>query len=299
MLLVAGDFNLRSSSRWSDDTDTIGGTRLESMTSYYGLYQIINEPTHILPSSASFIDLILTNQPNLVRNSGVHPSFHQNCHHQIIFAQINLKVYYPPPYKRLVWGYKKANIDAINLAIKSFNWENTFNRINSQVELFNETHRNIFSNFTPNKIKTFKDIDHPWMNDDIKSKIKLKHKFYHRYLKHKRNNEDFAKLEHLRNETDNLISKSKKEYYQYINRKLNHPSTGSKTYWSIMKTFFNGKKVPVIPPLLFNCVFVTDFQEKANIFQSCFAKQCTLVSNNSVLPSKFTDRGAHPINNFQ
>ena len=161
------------------------------------------------------------------------------------------------------------------------------------MELFNETHRNIFSNFTPNKIKTFKDIDHPWMNDDIKSKIKLKHKLYHRYLKHKRNNEDFAKLEHLRNETDNRISKSKKEYYQHINRKLNHPSTSSKTYWSIMKTFFNGKKVPVIPPLLFNCVFVTDFQEKANIFNSCFAKQCTLVSNNSVLPSKFTDRGAH------
>ena len=55
-----------------------------------------------------------------------------------------------------------------------------------------------------------------------------------------------------------------------------------------MKTFFNGKKVPVIPTLLFNGVFVTHFQEKANIFNSFFAKQCTLVSNNSVLLSEFT-----------
>ena len=104
----------------------------------------------------------------------------------------------------------------------------------------------------PNKIKTFEDSDPPWMNDDIKSKIKLKHKLYYRYLSHKRKNEDFAKLEYLRDEINNLISKSKKEYYQNINRKLNDPLTISKTYWSIMKTFFNGKKVPVIPPLLFN-----------------------------------------------
>ena len=55
-----------------------------------------------------------------------------------------------------------------------------------------------------------------------------------------------------------------------------------------MKTFFNGKKVPVIPLLLFNGAFVTAFEEKAKIFNSFFAKQCTLVSNNSVLSSEFT-----------
>ena len=55
-----------------------------------------------------------------------------------------------------------------------------------------------------------------------------------------------------------------------------------------MNFFFNGKKVPVIPPPLFNGAFVTDFQEKVNIFNSVFAKQCTLVSNDSVLPSEFT-----------
>ena len=204
MLLVTGDFNVRFSSWWSDDIETIEGTRLESTISYYGLYQIINEPTHFLQSSASCMDLIFTNQSNLVINSGVHPSLYQNSHHQKIFAQINLEVYYPSLYKRLLWDYKKANIDAINLVIKSFDWENAFNGkdINSQVKLFNETLLNIFSNFIPNKIKTFRDSDPPYMNDDIKSKIKLKHKWYHRYLRYKRNNEDFAKLEHLRNEID-------------------------------------------------------------------------------------------------
>ena len=52
------------------------------------------------------------------------------------------------------------------------------------------------------------------MNDDIKNKIKLKHKLYHLYLRHKRKKEHFAKLEDICNEVDNLISKSKEEYQQ-------------------------------------------------------------------------------------
>ena len=70
--------------------------------------------------------------------------------------------------------------------------------------------------------------------------------------------------------------------------KLNDMSANSKSYWSIMKTFFKGQKVPAIPPFLCNGAFVTDFQEKTNIFNSLFAKQCTLVSNSSVLLSEFT-----------
>ena len=77
------------------------------------------------------------------------------------------------------------------MAIKSFDWENTFTGkdITSQVKLFNETLLNILSNFIPNKIKTFRGSDPPWINDDIKSKIKVKHNLYHRYLRHKRSKE--------------------------------------------------------------------------------------------------------------
>ena len=105
----------------------------------------------------------------------------------------------------------------------------------------------IFSNFIPDMIKTFRDSDLPWMKNDINNKVKLKLKLYHRYLRHKRNEEDFASAEDL-DEIDKLISKSKKKYYQNISRMLNGPSTSSKTYWPIMKTFFNSKKVPAIPP---------------------------------------------------
>ena len=71
--------------------------------------QIIKEATHILESSSSCIDFIFTTQPNVVVESGVHPSLHLNCHHQIVFAKFNLQIYYPPPYPREIWHYKQVN----------------------------------------------------------------------------------------------------------------------------------------------------------------------------------------------
>ena len=92
----------------------------------------------------------------MITDSGVHPLLYRNCHHQMIFAKVNMRIFYHPPYKRLVWAYSNANVEAINLAIESFNWENAFDGkdIHAQVALFNETLLNIFSNFIPNRKKS-------------------------------------------------------------------------------------------------------------------------------------------------
>ena len=75
-VLITGDFNVRSTNWWKNDLSTSEGTQVDSLTTSYGLSQIISDPTHILPNSSSCIDLIFTNQPNLVTKSGVHPSLH-------------------------------------------------------------------------------------------------------------------------------------------------------------------------------------------------------------------------------
>ena len=61
------------------------------------------------------------------------------------------------------------------------------------------------------------------------------------------------------------------------------PTTSPKAYWSILKTVLNNKKIPCIPPIYHN-IYITDFKEKAQIFNNIFAKQCTLVENTSKLP---------------
>ena len=63
------------------------------------------------------------------------------------------------------------------------------------------------------------------------------------------------------------------------------PTISPKAYWSILKTFLNNKKIPCIPPIYHNNNYITDFKEKAQIFNDFFAKQCTLVENTSKLPT--------------
>ena len=97
-LLSIGDFNAKSSNWSSNDTATAEGAQLDYFTSLYGMKQVLTKPKHILESSASCIDLIFTNHPNTVMDSGVHLS-------------PNLKIEYPPSYIRKNWDYNRSGTD--------------------------------------------------------------------------------------------------------------------------------------------------------------------------------------------
>ena len=60
------------------------------------LQQLVGEPTHFFNSVSkpSFIDIILTDQPNLVLSCGVRPSRDHLVHHQMTFCKLNFKI--PP-----------------------------------------------------------------------------------------------------------------------------------------------------------------------------------------------------------
>ena len=70
-----------------------------------------------------------------------------------------------------------------------------------------------------------------------------------------------------------------------MSKRLNDPSTSAKSYWTILKTFYNKRKIPLIPPLLVNNSFVTDFKEKADLLNDFFGKQCTPVASDRTLPT--------------
>ena len=90
-------------------------------------------------------------------------------------------------------------------------------------------------------------------------------------------------IESLANEINDLVSNAKNLYYN-LAEKLNNPLLQAKTYWSVLKTFYKNKKIPLIPPLLIDDKFVTDIQAKTNIFKF-FADQCTPLKNNNMLPT--------------
>ena len=175
-MVAVGDFNAKSTNWCANDRTSFEGNKIEHITSQFGLSQIINEPTHILDSSSSCTDLIFTSQPNLVVESGVHPSLHQNCHHQIIYAKFNLQIFYPAPYCREIWQYQDANIDMIRKAISQFNWDKAFSNsnVNEKVYIFSHTILIILSNFISREYIMCDERDPPWFNSKIKHLIQEK-----------------------------------------------------------------------------------------------------------------------------
>ena len=65
-----------------------------------------------------------------------------------------------------------------------------------------------------------------------------------------------------------VVTNAKSSYFTNLCKRLNDPLTGPKTYWSILKRLMNKVKIPTVPPLLVNDIFVTDFIEKAGIFNT-------------------------------
>ena len=100
----------------------------------------------------------------------------------------------------------------------------------------------------------------------------------------KKNYDAYVKLQTISTKLSEIISKRKEDYYCALSDKLNDPHTSAKSHWSILKTLYNGKKIPLIPPILISNKLVSNFKEKANLFNDFFASQCTPVQNNSTLP---------------
>ena len=166
-----------------------------------------------MQNSSLSIGLIFTSQPNIVIEWGVHPSLHLICHHQIIFAKFNLKIYYPPPYLRKVWHYKEVNADLIKQAIINFNWEKAFSNtnINEKVSLFNKTILNILKNYISHETIIYNDKYPPGFNSRINSLIDNKNKIRKTF-------QLLSKLNFLQEQLCLLINNSKQNYYLRVTK---------------------------------------------------------------------------------
>ena len=152
------------------------------------------------------------------------------------------------------------------------------------VDICTKTIQNILSNLIPHQTIAIDDKDLLWVNTKIKSLLQEKSKIYKTFRKDRNNTQLLRKLEHLQNRLNKSIDSSKHNYYLRIANKLSSIQKSSKAYWSLLKSFLNNKKTPIIPPILHNNAFVTDFKKKAELFNSYFANQCTLINSNKALP---------------
>ena len=143
---------------------------------------------------------------------------------------------------------------------------------------------NVFSNFIPNKLVTFNDNDPPWLSEYLRRKLNRVTK-YIKNISMEKMSVDYITLQNVMAEVSEFLCQSKDDYHKQLARKLTNPKTSSKTYWSILKTFYNGRKVSLIPTLVINNKLEADFKRKGDHFNYFFASKCTPLKNDSVLPT--------------
>ena len=288
-MFFTGDFNGHSQHWWPDGDTNPEGREIEDLFFSLNLTQIISEPTNFEPGKKpSCIDLIVTDQPNLVLDSGTRASLDSHCHHQIIYGKVNLRIPAPPPSERKIWHYDRANTAAIQRSMTNFPWLQHLNLnrdSNWQVKTFTETLLNIMSNFIPNEIKRFIPRDPPWITKQLKTMLNRKNRLFKNYKKHGYKVEDRVRLDVFRKECQESVEKTKADYLKNLGNKLNDPNTCQKAYWKIISRVMNKCRAPKIPPLLVNNVFILSCKEKAKHFNDFFSKQCKPIINNSTLPA--------------
>ena len=106
-VIINCDFNCCSSQWWINDVVNNEGKLFGGITCDLGLHYLISEPTHLMGDSKSSIDLIFSDQPNLVIKSGVHPSLHEQCYHQIVYGKLPVSNVTLPTHTRRIWYYDK------------------------------------------------------------------------------------------------------------------------------------------------------------------------------------------------
>ena len=123
------------------------------------------------------------------------------------------------------------------------------------------------------------------MANGVRAVIEMKNNACKEYIRSGMMHNYYLRPENLLTELSNLIRDTKTEYHTKSAAKLVNPSTSAKTCWSILKTYTNGWKVPVIPPLLINNEFISNFKTKVNYFSRSFNQQSTTISMDCSIPS--------------
>ena len=212
-IIITGDFNCRSTQWWQNDSENNEGRLFEPITADLGRHQLISEPTHFMGDSKSCIDLIFTDQPNLVVDTGVHPSLHEQCHRRIVYGKLSVSNIVPSPYSRRIWYYNKANFVNIMKSIEMSRWHEQLGKItcpDAQVKLLNEVLLNIYSNFIPNQVKTIKPRQAPWTTQDVKKFLRKKNHAYASFVRNGRPDDKLEGIQKMISDGAKLIEDAKK-----------------------------------------------------------------------------------------
>ena len=283
-LFILGDFNDRCFS-WEDNHNASDlGLKFRDQIENNILFQIIRDPTYITENYTSLLDLIITDSPGYVLDSGVGNPI-GDPHHCYVFCKLCITYCKDVKYHRGIWLYNNANIDDLNNALSLCPWDvlDIFDDIEDMADYFTSLFLETCKQFI-----TFKDIiirpqDKPWMTQVIRKKLRERNRLHKRWKSTGRA-DYFANYQQKRNETNEVIKTAKSIHYDRIKERLCNPDIGAKEYWKLLKLLYGSKIDSGIPSIIDGERVFSTSKDKAELFNDHFIQKTALPADLPPLP---------------
>ena len=298
ILLITGDFNDRCQQWDSAHTDSELGQRLFDLLTKNSLHQLISEPTRVSEYSETLLDLMITDSPGYVLNSGVLSPI-STSDHSVVFCSFLMTHFKDRPFKRSVWDYKRANFDDLNNTLNNAPWDTglaVFDSINDSVSYWSDLFLDTCKQFIPFREVTIRPKDKPWITCEIKRLIKKRNRAWNSYKRLTSGPQPhtlatvlrierlYQLYKRLRNFTVNSIKNSIRKYFDNIRSKLDSKEINPKKWWSLSKSILGCKLCQNIPTLVDQGKTVSSCLEKCEIFNAYFADQCKIPPDDDPIP---------------
>ena len=85
--------------------------------------------------------------------------------------------------------------------------------LNEQVKVLNEVLLNIYSNFIPNKVKTIRPQQAPWVTQTIKNFLRKKNRAYRNFVRSGQPDDKLQGVQNMISEGSRLIEEAKRNYF--------------------------------------------------------------------------------------
>ena len=275
-ITVVGDFNDRCTTWLQDHNNSELGNKLRDFLSENNLHQLIDEPTRDL----NILDLIITDSPNFITNSGVLPTI-SNLDHDIIFGELKIRYNGTKNFFRKVIYYDRGNYVLLNELLSRISWDpiTQESSLEDDVSFLTECLTNATENCVPSKFVRIRPRDKPGFNVQVR-RLYSECRRLHKIKQRSRDPLDIANYKAKRREAKITFAMSKENYYAKLSGRLTDPNTNSKDYWKLVKSVYGNRHHSGIPPLIENGSTITSDKEKADLLNGHFTDQTRPPINN-------------------
>lgn len=254
-LFILGDFN---------ENLILKDNKLSKMIKNNKLTQIVDQPTRITATTATLLDLIITNKPNLILSHDVVPE--TVADHDLISVTLNIS---KPKRKPVTRTFRHlSNYSGFNFASKlidrSHELQNIYDTddVNEQVKVFTNVFNKCLDQCAPTVTKVVRRPPAPWISGDLCNAIEIKNSYQKRLKKDRHNINLQTEYKREKKRVTKLIRIAKSKYY---NTQFHECRGNTAATWKLINKIVPNKTHKNMDQLFDNT------KEKAKEFNDHFA----------------------------